>query len=251
MGAHSFKGLMNEDVLMIEMALSLPAELGLQIAVLEGQIAEADVGKLRQFVKRMAKVRGTKLLIRGFKVVTGISFSDAVPSVLNNMPSRAEVSELLHALRPVTLKKEPYSFDKIRGVVGGVFKNRAFSDYLKHVCKLYEDGEASLYMKMTVSGQSIYDESFLNLWLNGVEYHNDADKEGAWERLSNSLTQENANALVVNQLHSRIQALFGLEYIVHLILGQCGDPLPACMMADEGGGVVAAAAAGIEAEDQS
>ncbi len=83
---------------------------------------------------------------------------------------------------------------------------------------MFEDGELKSYMQISIDGQPLFDGSLLRMWLNGTQYHTDAEKAAAWKELEGSLKTENARALVMNQLHSRVKALFLLEHIVGLIL---------------------------------
>ena len=98
--------------------------------------------------------------------------------------------------------------------------SREFGAHVKALRNLFENGELSSYMQISVGGQPLFDGSLLRMWLNGTQYHTDKEKAAAWSKLEGSLETENARALVMNQLHSRVKALFLLEHVVNLVLSK-------------------------------
>ncbi|MCP5234169.1 MAG: hypothetical protein H6945_00315 [Zoogloeaceae bacterium] len=137
--------------------------------------------------------------------------------------SDAELHELLHVLRPVILHKEATSFNNIAALLGRRFSSRAFADHMKVIRRVFEHGELNLYMQVSVGGQPLFHESLLDNWLNGAQYHTDAEKAEVWRALEKSLTAPNARAVVMSQLQGKVKALFNLEYIVALVLGKSDD----------------------------
>lgn len=75
-----------------------------------------------------------------------------------------------------------------------------------------------MYMQFSIGSQKLVDNSLLWNWLNGTQYHTDKEKADAWARLEASLTADNARALVISQLHSRVKALFMLLHDVELVI---------------------------------
>jgi hypothetical protein len=89
---------------------------------------------------------------------------------------------------------------------------------LKPIRKMFKDGELGSYMQLYLGARPFFDKSTLDLWLNAEQYHTDEDKAEAWADFERSLTTENARALVMAQLHSKVKALLHLEHIVGLVL---------------------------------
>jgi hypothetical protein len=168
----------------------------------------------------MARVRGTALLKRGLPKITKMKWSCAGMEFSCEPYTDSELFELLHVLRHVILSKETTSFEKVLALLGRRFKSREFGDHVKALRKLFKNGELSSYMKISFGGQSLFASSLLRMWLNGTQYHTDEKKAAAWAKLEWSLEAENARALVMNQLHSRVNALFLLEHIVNLVLSK-------------------------------
>lgn len=132
----------------------------------------------------------------------------------------SELHELLHVLRPLILSKEATSFERIAGLLGKKFNSEKFRSYLKLQRTIYDDGELKLYMQISLDDQPLLDGTTLKLWLNGEQYHTDDEKAATWREIEKALTTENARALVITQLQSKVKALFNVQYIATLILGK-------------------------------
>ena len=123
-------------------------------------------------------------------------------------------------LRHVILSQEAMSFEKVAALLGKRFSCSEFRYYLKDIRQLYEKGELSFYMRFSVDDQPIFDESLLRLWLNGTQYHTDEEKAVAWVKIERFFKPENARAVIMNQLHGKVNALFILEHIAKLIISK-------------------------------
>jgi hypothetical protein len=198
---------------------SLRSEDGSLVETLSGVFDEFDIDILRKFVKRMSRVRVCRLFTRGMPSISNISVTAESGMKLVCAPyENSELHELLHVLRPVILEKETSSFQAVSGLLRRRFKSRRFSDHLKPIRKMFKDGELGSYMQLYLGARPFFDKSTLDLWLNAEQYHTDEDKAEAWADFERSLTTENARALVMAQLHSKVKALLHLEHIVGLVL---------------------------------
>ena len=178
-----------------------------------------DLKLLRSFVELLSRVRKCTLLERGMPSISNIKWeNDSGMTLTCAAYTNAELHELLHVLRPVMLQREPASFHNVISLLGRRFSNKKFSGLIKRLRKVFDNGELSLYMQISINDRPLFDKSLLDIWLNGAQYHTDAEKAAAWEAFETSLSTENARALVMSQLHSKVKPLFNLEYIVELIL---------------------------------
>jgi len=134
--------------------------------------------------------------------------------------TNAELYELLHVLRPVMLAEERASFERTLGLLGRRFKDKTFAQHQRSLKHIFEEGELSNYMQISVGDQKLLHNSVLRLWLNGTQYHTDQEKKDAWEKLEKSLNEDNARALAIELVHSRVKALFLLNHIVDLVLSK-------------------------------
>lgn len=197
---------------------------GKPIEPMDGEFYSGDFAILNRFIEFMSRVRTTALLQRGMPAISNIDVRPESGLTLTCFPyTNAELHELLHVLRPVILKNEPASFHNVSALLGRRFKNRKLASYIKLQRRVFEDGELSLYMQITVGDQPLFDESLLRLWLNAEQYHSDPDKSEDWRNLEKSLRTESARALIISQLQGKVTALFNLEHVVALIVA--GDSI--------------------------
>lgn len=212
-------GLLNLLGIMSTVELSLKNESGESVETISATFTPDDIRLFHSFVDLLSRVRTCTLLERGMPAVTNMSWKSGSNMTFTCVPySNAELHELLHVLRPVMLQREPASFHNIASLLSRRFASKNFAGHIKMLRKVFDHGELSLYMQISINDQPLLHESLLDTWLNGAQYHTDADKAAAWRSLEASLTTENARALVMSQLHSKVKVLFNVEYIVNLIL---------------------------------
>ena len=118
-----------------------------------------------------------------------------------------QVYDLLHRARPIFLHQEPASFNRTKAIFSRKSKGTILAKMLKDIRLTYEKGEYQKYFQVCVgkmsdsaeiesnkwrehaldaltnktssrsmNTDSLFHESTLDAWLNGVEYHQDADK---------------------------------------------------------------------------
>lgn len=199
--------------------LSRKNESGELVETISATFTPDDIQLFRSFVEHLSRVRTCTLLERGMPAVTNMKWESGSNMAFTCAPyTNAELHELLHVLRPVMLKREMASFHNIASLLGRRFASKDFSAHIKALRKVFDHGELSLYMQISINDQPLLHESLLDTWLNGTQYHTEAEKAAAWHTLEESLTKENARALVISQLRSKVLALFDLEYMVNLVL---------------------------------
>lgn len=180
--------------------------------------SEEDMELLNTYKYFMDRLRRCALLVRGMPPA-GMSFNDKEGLTFSYPQySNAELYELLHVLRPLILQNEQASFYKITSLLKRRFSNRGFSDQIKVWSRIFRHGEYSMIMQIKINNMPLFDESLLDTYLNGIEYHNDNEKASAWYALESSLNSENSRALIMNQLYSKVKALYFVEYIADKIL---------------------------------
>lgn len=200
--------------------LKLRTEDDTVAAAIEGTFGATDLALLEQYKGQMQRVREATLVARGMPSITNISWNAGTPMTFTCPEySNAELFELLHVIRPVILESEAASFQKVLALLGRAFRDKTYAAHQKALRRIFEDGELSMYMQVSVGGQPLFDDSLLKTWLNGTQYHTDAEKALAWSKLESSLTAPNARAIAITQLQSRVKALFLLEHEVSLVLG--------------------------------
>lgn len=190
-------------------------------ATITADFESGDLDQLRKFSALMSRVKETALLARGFAGITNMKWAAGAGMVFTCAPyTNPELYELLHVLRPVMLEEESASFHKMLALLGRRFRDKTFAQHQRALRHIFEEGELSNYMQISVGGQKLLHNSILRLWLNGTQYHSDQEKQDAWNSLEASLTENNARAIAIELVHSRVKALLLLDHIVGLVLSK-------------------------------
>lgn len=204
--------------------LSLKSENGTIDDVISGTFDANDVDLLHRFIRLVDRVRESNLLRNGLPSITNISWNPENGMKFTCPPyANSELHELLHVLRPLILQKESTSFHNIAGLLGKKFDNVHFRGHIKLLRTIFEDGELKPYLQISLGDQPLFDDSTLKLWLNAEQYHVDDEKAEKWQEFERSLNTENTRALVITQLQAKVKAIFGIDYIVKLILEKSRD----------------------------
>lgn len=200
--------------------LKLADEDGSPLGEIEGAFSDDDLRLLQIYRGHMARVREAGLITRGMPFISNIAWQAGSMMKFACPPfENGELYELLHVLRPVILESEAASFKNVMSLLGHAFKDKMFAGHQKYARRIFEDGELSMYMQFTFNDLKLLDNFLLRIWLNGTQYHTDQEKAEVWAKLETGLTTENARAIVISQLHSRVKGLFILLRDVDLIIG--------------------------------
>lgn len=206
---------------MLEVRLSLRAEVDDPVEAVSGAFDDSEIDLLRRYAEFVDRVRETKLLQRGMPAIKNIKWTADEGMKWTCSPyENGELHELLHVLRPLILSREVTSFERVTGMLGKKFDSEKFRGHLKLQRTIFEDGELKLYMQISLNDQPLLDGATLKLWLNGEQYHTDEEKAAMWKEIEKNLTVENTRALVITQLQAKVKALFNVQHIVNLILGK-------------------------------
>jgi len=183
-----------------------------------------DLVTFTKYSEYMSRVRNASILRRGMGGLEGFHLSQERGLEIRAADwSDAELHELLHVLRPVTLKREQASYSKVTALLHECFPFENVREFVAQCNQAYEHGEGSFYIQLKVGEQVAFDESLLRLWLNGTQYHTDEKKAELWAELEATISASSARALVVSQLHSKTLALLNVDYIVKQVLSGEND----------------------------
>lgn len=180
--------------------------------------AEHELELIRQYSAQTNRVRNCSLLQRGMSGFQRLTFDQRGLSIVAGTCSKPELYELLHVLRPVTLEKERASFSKIIKILEGRLRHEAALNFLRLNRHVFQHGEMSLLFQMSVGDKPLFAESLLKTWLNGTQYHTDANKAADWAALETSLGEPNAQAVVMTQLHGKVLSILNIDYIAKQVL---------------------------------
>ncbi len=182
--------------------------------------SDQEEAALRAFLFELKRLKALPIVQAGIPATLNISFSVGDPPVVSGqLPDEADLSALLHRLRPLILESEPTSFKRISAMVRDLAPSPQVQKLLKQQNHIYNGRSFQHLLKVESGGKVINSESVLKLWLNAEEYHRDSDKKAILNRLSGILPKQAHRTLFVFLLGEQIQALQQLAEFVELILG--------------------------------
>lgn len=188
----------------------------------EAEIAlpEEDCGTLRAFLGNVARLAKAALVQNGLPGIQQISMTGEELAIEVGPVDYGQVCELLHLARPIFLSREPASFEKTIAVFGRVARGTFLAEQLKHIRFVYENGDYKPYFQVTIGDVPLFHDDSLKVWLNGVEYHQDADKAAKIRELEEVLGPEVTRGVFIAQLAGRLEATFKLAELARFALGQ-------------------------------
>ena len=182
-------------------------------------ISPAQAELFEKFLANVVRIDSARILKTGLPVVKKIRFEKGVGMMYEISEfDYSEVWELLHLCRPLFLFEEPASFEKILAYFGKHGRNTPIAGWCKSVRTMYEKGAYQPYFQVSIGETPIFHEKTLMAWLNGVEYHQDAEKALVVKNLEMALGENVARGLFVAQLSGRIQAIHRLAHLVEVLL---------------------------------
>lgn len=198
--------------------LAIRDETGTVTGQIHGSFDDAQLQRLSGYLGHVARLNETALVARGIPGISNLRFGKNGFELTAPAYSNAELHELLHVLRPLILEGEQHSFIKTCAIVKKIFRDKSFKEQLRTTRHIYDHGELSLYMQITIGSTRLFDRSILHTWLNGTQYHTDAEKANAWSDLEGALTTDNARALLIAQLRAKVVAVHELAHIANLVV---------------------------------
>lgn len=199
--------------------VKLKAELksrGFEVIILT--FDDKDLNILRLFQKNFDRFRTAHIFEKGIPSIKKINWEvEGIQFTFSDF-NYHDICELLHLARPIFLSKEPASFEKTCAIFGKRGKGSRLTSHILFIRSLYQKGEYLPLFQITIGSVALFDETTLQAWLNGVEYHQDKEKRKLIKQLEDSLNEETLKGIFVSQLSGRIKATFMLAHLVNMVL---------------------------------
>lgn len=185
----------------------------------EAEFSDVEITCLENFCRHASELRDTKIVSEGYPQKLNITWTSSSETNIETEDIDAEfISSFLHKLRPLILSREPFSFERISGMIRKKFTgNPGMERQLKIIRHMYATSEFSKYGQITIGGIPIFKEETLKLWLNSSEYHQDKDKKELMRHIEDAFTTAGTKALFVSQLRDKAYAIFKLEELASFI----------------------------------
>lgn len=145
------------------------------------------------------------------------------------LPGDDVIAAVLHRARPFLLQKERNNFLAAHAVLAKYVRHAEFRVILKAQRDSFLGKGFQRQLKITASTptgrKDINSEAVFGEWLNGFEYHRDANKRKAVEGVSGILTTDGVRGLCVSMLLDKLRAIFNLAIIIRRCEARNGVPL--------------------------
>ncbi|TAK27430.1 MAG: hypothetical protein EPO40_17580 [Myxococcaceae bacterium] len=192
---------------------------------IRGEFTDEDWEILSQYLRDAARLRETQLVRSSDPGTTRMEMLGDDTCTVTGLPTSAELSELLHNLRPFVLENERANFAKAKLVVGRREPHPALRSYLKDLRERFDgdrlrerfrflvgkgpvDGVEPL--ELVKRGAVVNSDKFLKLWLNGYEYHRVPEMQREFEDLCGAMPFDMARAAFMFCLQDKTKAVLEL-----------------------------------------
>jgi hypothetical protein len=187
---------------------------------LVGQFADDVSQRLNLFLSQCDDLAQSKPFQNGFPIHISIKGRTGEPMQFKaDLPSRDDLSILLHRLRPLILDREPASFVRVHSLLGKEIADDDFRALLKQQRLLYDGRDFQQQIRIAADDQILNSESVLQDWLNSYEYHRDEDRKKAIDRLLALVPSDLLHGLMFSLIADKVNAIGGIRQIIATILG--------------------------------
>ncbi len=196
--------------------------------VVEADFEDVEWEVLQRFCEHSEELFSTSKLAReGIPTSLNVSWDrESGLKVSTVLPDWNEVIVLLHKLRRLTLQNEPTSFQKVRKIVSRRFEHGTTRAHLKYLHKKFFGGDLRSLVAIYASGPEhdefhlLNSEETLQAWLNGFEYHGNADKRAFIESLHGLMPLDSSKVVFLLMLQEKVAAIHGLRKILAVLRGE-------------------------------
>ena len=198
---------------------AIPKDESLPTEIFEFSFDDSEIQVLNLYHQNFKKLKNSDFLLKGIPCFKKMSFTSEKGMQFEfSEYSYDDIYEFLHLSRPFFLFREPASFKNICGIFGKKSAGTNFSDHIKYLRSLYDKGVYQPYFQFTVGQDKLFHDDYIQLWLNGEEYHQDSDKSQKINVLKKALGGNSAKSFFATQISGRIEAIFMLGHLVEIAL---------------------------------
>jgi hypothetical protein len=178
-----------------------------------------EIEVLRKFLENCDRLQSAQIFQNRFPFIKNIKWTNGEGMTFDISDFEySHVCEFLHLVRPVFLSEEPACFEKVQAIFRRKSKKTLLSKHLKYLRGTYQNGDYKSRFQIFVDDVPLFDERTVNLWLNGIEYHQDSEKEKKIKEIEKVLTEKAIRGIFVSQFSGRVRATFMLAQLTKLVI---------------------------------
>ncbi len=204
----------------MEIKLTLSDDATSKEVEVSGSFDKKEKVALEGYLKEVVQLRETNFVKQNMPVKLSINWGKGKKTNFSTeLPSNSDSGELLISIRPLILKGEFCSFEKVSGFIGKNLKHEFIWQTLKLIREQYEGKKIQTMITIESQNLSLISEKFLFKWLNAYKYHRDLTKQTELEPIFKFLPRDSIDAICTFLLSEKIRVIIQLNEIVSIILG--------------------------------
>jgi hypothetical protein len=201
-----------------QLDLQIEGQSNIQI---EGELLDEDFKILEMFLMQYDELARSGPLQRGLPCHIVLNFNETEGlSSTGELPSKDDLSILLHLLRPFILHNEPASFNRACGILKKQFSNPHLRILISQEQEVYTGRRLQRIMKISSDEVIINSEKVLNDWLNSYEYHRDLSKRQTIDKLFEYIPKDFLKGLLVCLVFDKVDAIRDIAKIIRTLFGK-------------------------------
>jgi len=182
-------------------------------------INAADAEILRQFSAAAQAMLAAFSRAGGLSTQLHVSFQQGEAAQFKTEePTDDQRAAILHHLRPLLLTKEPGSFDRTCGAVRRCSDHEFLGTHLRGLRDIYSGANLRDTIVISKGDLALNSEAAFQHWLNGFEYHREADRAAAVAGKGDLLSLEVVRPIFIMMLNEKIKAIVLLGQIIDKML---------------------------------
>jgi hypothetical protein len=200
------------------LALQIEGQSTIQI---EGEFLDNEFKILEMYLMQYDELARSGPLQRGIPCRFALNFNEIDGlSSSSELPSKDDLSILLHQLRPFILHNEPASFNQVCGILKKQFSDPRIQTLFSQSRELYDGRQFQKLVKINSNEDIINSEKILNDWLNSYEYHRDLNKRQAIDKLFEFFPGDFFKGLFVSMILDKVDAIRNIAKFVMVVFGR-------------------------------
>jgi hypothetical protein len=185
------------------------AETG-QVEEQSGTFSDEDWRHLTEYLANSYRLAGCRFAESQSELNWKIAGEQGKPTRIEaTLPPEDDIAAFLHYLRPFVLEKSPTNFARIRSIIAREVSLAPVQRYLKTLKTLYAGGQIPFKIEIgSRTGRLVLNsEEAIDKWLNGLEYHQDGDKQADMKAVFEVFTEPAARAMLLYCMLERASAI--------------------------------------------
>lgn len=192
---------------------------GEETVVLRFSVSSADEIVLRRFTQTTKDVVEAVHRAGGLPAQLRLSYREETGLRLaTEEPSDDLRSVILHRLRPLILKKEPWSFDRVCAIVRRSSDHPFLGRHLRSLRGIYAGKNLQDIVVFSRGELVLNSETAFEHWLNGFEYHREEARAAEVANVDSLLPIEAVRPIFIMLLSEKLKAITLLAYLVEKML---------------------------------